>query len=151
MGDYTQSNRNWDTEPGGPDVEVAEWVSPDEADGTVRSATMDARGTEFVAFYTAFGVERNNVPNNVLDRISEVPDPATPHQFVDKVNPFYEYNAPQYGIPIDGVNIVLSILEDMGYTYKYNDYSTQFKFNPRPTIGEIIITGKDATIQEHDE
>jgi hypothetical protein len=121
---------DWSAEPVG---------EGEEANSKARLGTsqMNQNDRRFYALYFWEHPHRKHVPDEIRHgNVLEI------HTFVDKANPFVPLAYNMLGVPEHQKYDVRSVAESYGYKCTIREDVSHFTFNPRPTIGEIIIGPK---------
>lgn len=129
----TENNKEWSSEP----ADLGETVNRRHRKG---AASMNNHSDEhrFVAVYSSMSAERGDLPSEVLEYLNKRGGVSS-YNFVDKANPFYKHDTSMIAIREQEAETATNAIRDMGYNVEYRDDKSQFKFTPRPTVGEIVI------------
>jgi hypothetical protein len=121
---------DWDTSP-----------TPSGGEANVKAIrgteTMNSDDRHFYALYFWEHPHRKHVPDEI--RYESGLEMFT---FVDKANPFLPFTYNMLAVPEPQKYDVQDFVRDLGYKCTIRDDVSHFTFNPRPTVGEIIIGPK---------
>lgn len=120
--------REWTTDPALPDDSVCSKINR-----TRRN--IEARTIMVPLFSELSQVSINGVPAAVTDLLQ---GEVVVEQWTETSNPFYN-DVRMFGVGEDGAERASAILNDNGYITEYREETTQFKFAPYPTRGELAI------------
>ena len=104
---------------------------------------MNDDDDEYVALFSWDNVRREGLPDEIVTAFDSHLEPSL-HRFTDRANPFYSHREHLYAVKREMLQPVMDILESKGYEYEVKLGQAQFKFIPRPTVGEIIVKDKNA-------
>jgi len=141
MASYTEKNSSWSIEPAPNGAEVN--LHSEDDSGRNRTGSMDEYDDEFVAVFSWDDVRREALPDEISDMLGNSSSLCL-HNFVDRSNPFYSARTHINAIRRNQVGLATEIIESQGYNYDVKLEQSQFKFVPRPTVGEIIVKDKNA-------
>lgn len=134
-----KTNRDWDASPKGHGDDV----NIHHRDVTRKNNNRD---DAFYALYTSFSPKRTDLREYVGKHVYSLMSEYI-YKFTDKANPFYAtdgHSEPNIAAVMEHrVGETASLLRERGFTVEIRDDTSQFGFIPRPTIGEIIVTGRD--------
>lgn len=136
MSSRLSQNEAWDAEPKG----LSEPVNQRNRTGTRLTNSQDDL---FYALYLTFSLNRDDLVDYIGD-VTFSKFNTCLHSFTDRANPFYRGpDAAMYGVPREHVPMVVESLREDGYIVERRDDVSQFCFSPRPTVGEIVVMGRD--------
>jgi hypothetical protein len=135
----SEKNKEWNADPKG----LGHHVNRRHETGVHENRSRD---DEFYALYTFFSPKKKSVYDYIGKSLYRDIENHI-YTFTDKANPFYATNASQEptmaSVMDSSVEDVAEQLRDNGFTVEVRHDTSQFGFIPRPTVGEIIITGRD--------
>lgn len=137
MPNRTEANRGWSTSPAPEGATVSQ-----KSGGTHDNHDSD---DEFVALYSWNDPRRVGLPDDIVSRLEDVTIGPSIYEFVDRSNPFYPRRLNMYAVKRHDARRVVELIESMGYECEAELEQAQFKFIPRPTVGEIIVHDSNAT------
>jgi len=141
MASYTERNAGWSSDPAPPGADVHQLARIGGDGGGTEQIHED--DFNFVAVYSWHDVTQSGFPDEI-EKACNGPTSHLLHEFVDRSNPFYEPRTSMYAVRRRNVQQLTEMLESKGYEYAVKLEQSQFKFIPRPTVGEIIVKDKNA-------
>ena len=137
MPNRTENNRGWSTN-----------VAPEGATVSQKSGgTHDNHDSddEFAALFSWNEPRRRGLPSDIVEYLEDVTVGPSIYEFVDRSNPFYPRRLNMYAVKRHDAERVVEIIESLGYECEAKLEQSQFKFIPRPTVGEVIVYDTNAT------
>lgn len=135
----SEKNKEWNADPKG----LGAHVNQHHDTGTVQNNNRDEI---FYALYTFYSPKKQSVFDYLGESLYREIEQHL-YTFTDKANPFYgtsgEREPRMVAVLNSSVDPFVEQLRDNGFTVEVRHDTSQFGFIPRPTVGEIIITGRD--------